>query len=336
MAHDNVDSLIDELNDYALDALDLASGSDLSSLVDNLEQLANDAAGFGGKIAQICPARIRAQKDALNNALVQVQNVCTGVAKSLDELAEVLENMPHKDLRGINGNTSRVRAKLNTQLNANQDSNGVDIQQPVMAPGADGNNDGPKSAMVQQNESKNSVWGSLVGQFRMSESKKTGFDWNSISENVDGLGIDVSETTQAPKQTLFESIISSGLPKSAGDLNSKPDPRDNYNYNSEFASVLPGEVPYQESAPIQSNTNSESIRMTESVVAQSPVNKKAYMETIQVGASTGLFDDNITETDMSSLKEAMASFKNNDDFNFEDVVLDESTDEELLSSHIVD
>ena len=326
MAHDNVDSLIDELSDYALDALDMASGSDLSNLVDNLEQLANDAAGFGGKVAQICPAKIREQKDKLAQALAQIQNICTGVAKELDGLADVLENMPHKELRGLTGNVNRVKAKLSSQLGG-VDANGVAPQAPVMTPGTP--DAGPKSAMVQQNES--TVWGSLKGQFRMSESVKTGFDWNSVREDVDGLGIDVSATTEAPKQSLFESIISSGLPKSAGDLNSKPDPRDSYNYNSEYASILPGEIPIQESAPVQVTPQTE--RITETAI---PTNKKSYVENIEAGAHTGLFDTEIPKTSMESLKEAMASFKDRDDFDFKDVVLDESDDEAELASHIVD
>lgn len=321
MARENVDSLIDELDDFVADISSIATDNKAVTFIIGLEQLANDSASFGGKIAQICPAKIREQKEALENALKQFADTCKLISGNLNSLKEVLENMPLKELRGVNIGSASAKAQLEKSIGI--DNNGVGAQAPVMAPDAPANvapSTGPKSAML-QNES--TVWSNLKGHFRFTEGLKTGFDWNTISSNVDQLGIDVSATTEAPKQTLFESIVSSGLPKSAGDLNSKPDPRDNYDYNSEFADVLPGEVPhYAESqAPIVQETSVQ--HMTESLEEPNSSPKKEDLNE----QAHSLFENVDNVSSMSSLSETIKSFGNSKDFDFENLDLElENTD----------
>lgn len=334
MARENVDSLIDELDDFAADISSIANDNKAVTFIIGLEQLANDSASFGGKIAQICPAKIREQKAALENALKQFAESCKGVANNLTGLKEMLENMPLKELRGTNLNSATAKAQVEKSIGI--DNNGVGAQTPVMAPDAPANvsaSTGPKSAMLQANES--SVWSNLKGQFRFTESLKSGFDWGSISENVDALNIDVSATTEGPKQTLFESIISSGLPKSAGDLNSKPDPRDSYDYNSEYADVLPGEVPHfaEAQAPVVQESTVQ--HMTESVAE--PVSSKP--EDINTQAHS-LFENSESVSSMASLSETIKAFGNSKDFDFENLDLElENTDrisDMSLEGHLVE
>ena len=331
MARENVDSLIDELDDFVADISGIANDNKAVTFIIGLEQLANDSASFGGKIAQICPAKIREQKEALENALKQFSDTCKLISGNLNGLKEVLENMPLKELRGVNISSASAKAQLEKSIGI--DNNGVGAQAPVMAPGAPANmapSTGPKSAML-QNES--TVWSNLKGNFRFTESLKTGFDWNAISSNVDQLGIDVSATTEAPKQTLFESIISSGLPKSAGDLNSKPDPRDSYDYNSEYADVLPGEVPhYAESQePIVQETSVQ--HMTESFEEQNDSYKKEDLNT----QAHSLFENAGGVSSMASLSETIKSFGNSKDFDFENLELElESADDISLEGHLVE
>lgn len=331
MARENVDSLIDELDDFVADISGIANDNKAVTFIIGLEQLANDSASFGGKIAQICPAKIREQKEALENALKQFADTCKLISGNLNGLKEVLENMPLKELRGVNISSASAKAQLEKSIGI--DNNGVGAQSPVMAPGTPANmapSTGPKSAML-QNES--TVWSNLKGNFRFTESLKTGFDWNAISSNVDQLGIDVSATTEAPKQTLFESIISSGLPKSAGDLNSKPDPRDSYDYNSEYADVLPGEVPhYAESQePIVQETSVQ--HMTESLEEPNDSYKKEDLNT----QAHSLFENVDNVSSMASLSETIKSFGNNKDFDFENLELElESADDINLEGHLVE
>lgn len=331
MARENVDSLIDELDDFVADISDIANDNKAVTFIIGLEQLANDSASFGGKIAQICPAKIREQKEALENALKQFADTCKLISGNLNGLKEVLENMPLKELRGVNISSASAKAQLEKSIGI--DNNGVGAQAPVMAPGAPANmapSTGPKSAML-QNES--TVWSNLKGNFRFTESLKTGFDWNAISSNVDQLGIDVSATTEAPKQTLFESIISSGLPKSAGDLNSKPDPRDSYDYNSEYADVLPGEAPhYAESQePIVQETSVQ--HMTESFEEPNDSYKKEDLNT----QAHSLFENAGGVSSMASLSETIKSFGNSKDFDFENLELElESADDINLEGHLVE
>lgn len=331
MARENVDSLIDELDDFVADISGIANDNKAVTFIIGLEQLANDSASFGGKIAQICPAKIREQKEALENALKQFADTCKLISGNLNGLKEVLENMPLKELRGVNISSASAKAQLEKSIGI--DNNGVGAQAPVMAPGAPANmapSSGPKSAML-QNES--TVWSNLKGNFRFTESLKTGFDWNAISSNVDQLGIDVSATTEAPKQTLFESIISSGLPKSAGDLNSKPDPRDSYDYNSEYADVLPGEVPhYAESQePIVQETSVQ--HMTESLEEPNDSYKKEDLNT----QAHSLFENVGGVSSMASLSETIKSFGNSKDFDFENLELElESADDINLEGHLVE
>lgn len=331
MARENVDSLIDELDDFVADISGIANDNKAVTFIIGLEQLANDSASFGGKIAQICPAKIREQKEALENALKQFADTCKLISGNLNGLKEVLENMPLKELRGVNISSASAKAQLEKSIGI--DNNGVGAQAPVMAPGAPANmapSTGPKSAML-QNES--TVWSNLKGNFRFTESLKTGFDWNAISSNVDQLGIDVSATTEAPKQTLFESIISSGLPKSAGDLNSKPDPRDSYDYNSEYADVLPGEAPhYAESQePIVQETSVQ--HMTESLEEPNDSYKKEDLNT----QAHSLFENVGGVSSMASLSETIKSFGNSKDFDFENLDLElESADDISLEGHLVE
>lgn len=331
MARENVDSLIDELDDFVADISGIANDNKAVTFIIGLEQLANDSASFGGKIAQICPAKIREQKEALENALKQFADTCKLISGNLNGLKEVLENMPLKELRGVNISSASAKAQLEKSIGI--DNNGVGAQAPVMAPGAPANmapSTGPKSAML-QNES--TVWSNLKGNFRFTESLKTGFDWNAISSNVDQLGIDVSATTEAPKQTLFESIISSGLPKSAGDLNSKPDPRDSYDYNSEYADVLPGEAPrYAESQePIVQETSVQ--HMTESLEEPNDSYKKEDLNT----QAHSLFENAGGVSSMASLSETIKSFGNSKDFDFENLELElESADDINLEGHLVE
>lgn len=331
MARENVDSLIDELDDFVADISGIANDNKAVTFIIGLEQLANDSASFGGKIAQICPAKIREQKEALENALKQFADTCKLISGNLNGLKEVLENMPLKELRGVNISSASAKAQLEKSIGI--DNNGVGAQAPVMAPGAPANmapSTGPKSAML-QNES--TVWSNLKGNFRFTESLKTGFDWNAISSNVDQLGIDVSATTEAPKQTLFESIISSGLPKSAGDLNSKPDPRDSYDYNSEYADVLPGEAPhYAESQePIVQETSVQ--HMTESLEEPNDSYKKEDLNT----QAHSLFENVGGVSSMASLSETIKSFGNSKDFDFENLELElESADDINLEGHLVE
>lgn len=331
MARENVDSLIDELDDFVADISGIANDNKAVTFIIGLEQLANDSASFGGKIAQICPAKIREQKEALENALKQFADTCKLISGNLNGLKEVLENMPLKELRGVNISSASAKAQLEKSIGI--DNNGVGAQAPVMAPGASANmapSTGPKSAML-QNES--TVWSNLKGNFRFTESLKTGFDWNAISSNVDQLGIDVSATTEAPKQTLFESIISSGLPKSAGDLNSKPDPRDSYDYNSEYADVLPGEAPhYAESQePIVQETSVQ--HMTESLEEPNDSYKKEDLNT----QAHSLFENVGGVSSMASLSETIKSFGNSKDFDFENLELElESADDINLEGHLVE
>lgn len=331
MARENVDSLIDELDDFVADISGIANDNKAVTFIIGLEQLANDSASFGGKIAQICPAKIREQKEALENALKQFADTCKLISGNLNGLKEVLENMPLKELRGVNISSASAKAQLEKSIGI--DNNGVGAQAPVMAPGAPANmapSTGPKSAML-QNES--TVWSNLKGNFRFTESLKTGFDWNAISSNVDQLGIDVSATTEAPKQTLFESIISSGLPKSAGDLNSKPDPRDSYDYNSEYADVLPGEAPrYAESQePIVQETSVQ--HMTESLEEPNDSCKKEDLNT----QAHSLFENVDNVSSMASLSETIKSFGNSKDFDFENLELElESADDINLEGHLVE
>lgn len=331
MARENVDSLIDELDDFVADISGIANDNKAVTFIIGLEQLANDSASFGGKIAQICPAKIREQKEALENALKQFADTCKLISGNLNGLKEVLENMPLKELRGVNISSASAKAQLEKSIGI--DNNGVGAQAPVMAPGAPANmapSSGPKSAML-QNES--TVWSNLKGNFRFTESLKTGFDWNAISSNVDQLGIDVSATTEAPKQTLFESIISSGLPKSAGDLNSKPDPRDSYDYNSEYADVLPGEAPhYAESQePIVQETSVQ--HMTESLEEPNDSYKKEDLNT----QAHSLFENVGGVSSMASLSETIKSFGNSKDFDFENLDLElESADDISLEGHLVE
>lgn len=331
MARENVDSLIDELDDFVADISGIANDNKAVTFIIGLEQLANDSASFGGKIAQICPAKIREQKEALENALKQFADTCKLISGNLNGLKEVLENMPLKELRGVNISSASAKAQLEKSIGI--DNNGVGAQAPVMAPGTPVNmapSAGPKSAML-QNES--TVWSNLKGSFRFTESLKTGFDWNAISSNVDQLGIDVSATTEAPKQTLFESIISSGLPKSAGDLNSKPDPRDSYDYNSEYADVLPGEAPrYAESQePIVQETSVQ--HMTESLEEPNDSYKKEDLNT----QAHSLFENAGGVSSMASLSETIKSFGNSKDFDFENLELElESADDISLEGHLVE
>ena len=331
MARENVDSLIDELDDFVADISGIANDNKAVTFIIGLEQLANDSASFGGKIAQICPAKIREQKEALENALKQFADTCKLISGNLNGLKEVLENMPLKELRGVNISSASAKAQLEKSIGI--DNNGVGAQAPVMTPGASANvapSTGPKSAML-QNES--TVWSNLKGKFRFTESLKTGFDWSAISSNVDQLGIDVSATTEAPKQTLFESIISSGLPKSAGDLNSKPDPRDSYDYNSEYADVLPGEAPhYAESQePIVQETSVQ--HMTESLEEPNDSYKKEDLNT----QAHSLFENVGGVSSMASLSETIKSFGNSKDFDFENLDLElESADDISLEGHLVE
>ena len=331
MARENVDSLIDELDDFVADISGIANDNKAVTFIIGLEQLANDSASFGGKIAQICPAKIREQKEALENALKQFADTCKLISGNLNGLKEVLENMPLKELRGVNISSASAKAQLEKSIGI--DNNGVGAQAPVMAPGTPANmapSTGPKSAIL-QNES--TVWSNLKGSFRFTESLKTGFDWNAISSNVDQLGIDVSATTEAPKQTLFESIISSGLPKSAGDLNSKPDPRDSYDYNSEYADVLPGEAPhYAESQePIVQETSVQ--HMTESLEEPNDSYKKEDLNT----QAHSLFENAGGVSSMASLSETIKSFGNSKDFDFENLELElESADDINLEGHLVE
>ena len=331
MARENVDSLIDELDDFVADISGIANDNKAVTFIIGLEQLANDSASFGGKIAQICPAKIREQKEALENALKQFADTCKLISGNLNGLKEVLENMPLKELRGVNISSASAKAQLEKSIGI--DNNGVGAQAPVMAPGTPANmapSAGPKSAML-QNES--AVWSNLKGSFRFTEILKTGFDWNAISSNVDQLGIDVSATTEAPKQTLFESIISSGLPKSAGDLNSKPDPRDSYDYNSEYADVLPGEAPhYAESQePIVQETSVQ--HMTESLEEPNGSYKKEDLIT----QAHSLFENAGGVSSMASLSETIKSFGNSKDFDFENLELElESADDINLEGHLVE
>lgn len=325
MARENVDGLIDDLYKYADDISKIPQGNKLTTYIIGLEQLANDSITFGGKIAQICPAKIREQKELLESTLQQVTNACKTVKANLDGLSEMLENMPLKDLRGTTINPEKAKAQLETSMGI--DGNGVGAQEPVRSNIQTGEvNDGPKSAMLQQQES--SIWDSLKGHFRFSEGLKTGFDWNRISENVDSLGIDVSATTEAPKMGLFESIMSNGgIPKSAGDLNSKPDPRDAYDYNSEYADVLPGEIPHfaESNEPVVEEPTVMQ-RMTESVELPSkPQNMEDQGKEIFATGSAG----------GQSLKEALASFKGDRDFDFDDIEM--SLDDGMsLEGHIID
>lgn len=331
MARENVDSLIDELDDFVADISGIANDNKAVTFIIGLEQLANDSASFGGKIAQICPAKIREQKEALENALKQFADTCKLISGNLNGLKEVLENMPLKELRGVNISSASAKAQLEKSIGI--DNNGVGAQAPVMAHGAPANmapSTGPKSAML-QNES--TVWSNLKGNFRFTESLKTGFDWNAISSNVDQLGIDVSATTEAPKQTLFESIISSGLPKSAGDLNSKPDPRDSYDYNSEYADVLPGEAPHYAESQEPTVQETSVQHMTESLEEPNGSYKKEDLNT----QAHSLFENVDNVSSMASLSETIKSFGNNKDFDFENLELElESADDINLEGHLVE
>ena len=336
MARENVDSLIDELDDFVADISSIANDNKAVTFIIGLEQLANDSASFGGKIAQICPAKIREQKESLENALKQFADACKAVSGNLNGLKEMLENMPLKELRGANISSASAKAQLEKSIGI--DNNGVGAQAPVMAPDAPANiapASGPKSAML-QNES--SVWSNLKGHFRFTEGLKTGFDWNAISGNVDALNIDVSATTEAPKETLFESIISSGLPKGAGDINSKPDPRDAYNYNNAYADVLPGEIPHyaESNEPVVEQEESSTYRMTESV--EEPVeNSKPQRMEEQVHELFQHVDVEAERAASQSLKEAMNSFKENKDFDFGDIEMEiEDGNKISLEGHFVD
>lgn len=335
MARENVDSLIDELDDFVADISSIANDNKAVTFIIGLEQLANDSASFGGKIAQICPSRIREQKESLENALKQFADACKIISGNLNSLKEMLENMPLKELRGANISSASAKAQLEKSIGI--DNNGVIAQAPVMVPNAPVDrvpDTGPKSAML-QNES--TIWSSLKGHFKFTEGLKTGFDWNAISGNIDKLGIDVSATTEAPKETLFESIISSGLPKNAGDLNSKPDPRDAYDYNNAYADVLPGEVPhYAESNEPIVEQETSTYRMTESV--EEPVESSKPQRIDEQGHELFKHVDVEAEKLASqSLKDAMASFKENKDFDFSNIEMEiEDGDNISLEGHFVD
>lgn len=337
MARENVDSLIDELDDYVADISSIASDNKAVTFIIGLEQLANDSASFGGKIAQICPAKIREQKETLENALKQFADACKAVSNNLNGLKEMLENMPLKELRGANISSASAKAQLEKSIGI--DNNGVSAQAPVMAPNAPVNaapSTGPKSAML-QNEST-SIWSSLKGHFKFTEGMKTGFDWNAISGNVDQLGIDVSATTDAPRQTLFESIVSSGLPKGAGDINSKPDPRDAFSYNDAYADYLPGEVPHFEEShePTIEQDEPQAYRMTESV--EESVSSKPQRMDEQVHELFKHVDLEAERAASKSLKEVMSSFKDNKDFDFNEIEMNIEDGKRIndIESHFVD
>lgn len=335
MARENVDSLIDELDDFVADISSIANDNKAVTFIIGLEQLANDSASFGGKIAQICPSRIREQKESLENALKQFADACKIISGNLNSLKEMLENMPLKELRGANISSASAKAQLEKSIGI--DNNGVIPQAPVMVPNAPVDTvptTGPKSAML-QNES--TIWSSLKGHFKFTEGLKTGFDWNTISGNIDKLGIDVSATTEAPKETLFESIISSGLPKNAGDLNSKPDPRDAYDYNNAYADVLPGEIPhYAESNEPVVEQEVSTYRMTESVEEPIESSKPQRMDE-QVHELFKHVDVEAEKLASQSLRDAMASFKENKDFDFSNIEMEiEDGNNISLDGHFVD
>lgn len=335
MARENVDSLIDELDDFVADISSIANDNKAVTFIIGLEQLANDSASFGGKIAQICPSRIREQKESLENALKQFADACKIISGNLNSLKEMLENMPLKELRGANISSASAKAQLEKSIGI--DNNGVSSQAPVMVPNAPVDTvptTGPKSAML-QNES--TIWSNLKGHFKFTEGLKTGFDWNAISGNIEKLGIDVSATTEAPKETLFESIISSGLPKNAGDLNSKPDPRDAYDYNNAYADVLPGEIPhYAESNEPIVEQETSTYRMTESVEEPVESSKPQRMDE-QVHELFQHVDVEAERLASQSLKDAMASFKENKDFDFSNIEMEiEDGNSINLEGHFVD
>lgn len=322
MARENVDSLIDELYDFSTDISSIPQDNKLSTFIIGLEQLANDASAFGGKIAQICPAKIRQQKDLLENLLRQLSTACKNASDGLTSLAEMLENMPLKELRGVLSNPAKAKAQLETSVGIDQ--NGVAAQTPVITPGGNTSapdSSGPKSEML-KNES--TVWNNLKGQFKFTEGQKTGFDWSSISNNVEQLGIDVSDTIATPQMTLFESIMSNGnIPKSAGDLNSKPDTRDNYDYNEAYSDVLPGETS----------------RITESInpsVTQ-PI-KESKPKSINEEAHELFENVSPNESESIELTEALSSFKNKA-FDFSDIEENmewEYNDQISIEDHIID
>lgn len=328
MAKDNVDSLIYELYDYKEDIKKIPDDNKLITFIIGLEQLANDASAFGGKIAQICPAKIREQKSILENALKQLNDACSNVSNGLNGLVEVLENMPLKDLRGVMTNPTKAKAEIESSIGI--DTNGVSAQSPVIAPNAataSGEVSGPKSAMLQQ-QNESSVWSSLKKGFKFTESVKTGFDWNSISQNVDQLGIDVSATTEAPKMGLFESIISNGgIPKSAGDLNSKPDPRDAYDYNSEYADVLPGELPHyaESSGVIESEPSIQKLQESKKPASIDEQGHELFEHV----------DTNAETVCTTSLKEALSSF-NGKEFDFNDIDLPIESMGDSLEGHFIE
>lgn len=335
MARDNVDSLITDLSDYALDAIDLTNDSDLTDLIDNLEVLANDTAGFGGKIAQICPSKIRAQKDALSQVLNQLKTVSTNVAKELDDLADMLDNMPLKDLRGISGNISKTRARINNQLNTLKDTNNVDVQTPVMS-NSQTTLTGPQSAIL-QNESV--LWRGLKNQFKLNEAKRNGFSWDSISNNVNDLNIDVSDLTPTRRPVNFlESIMANGnIPKEAGDLNSSPNSNDDYDIIAN--DLMSDRLTEQYSNEDNENLETKAFKTLKENQIVDESKRKLNMENIS-DASHDLFkkDVNINMDMMKSLKETLASFKNSSDFDLDNVnMTEEETNDNLsLEGHIID
>lgn len=341
MARDNVDSLIDGLCDSATDITEFLNKGDLSDIIDDLEQLANDSASFGGKITQICPAKIREQKDLLTNVLNQLQNACHQVADNLMALEDMLENMPHKELRGLSGNVTKARAKVRTALNTVDNFDGVPNQASIM-PNTTPNTNQPLSAIAQQNES--TAWGMVKKNMRFTEAENSGLIWNHIKENVSSLDIDLGDIApEEKKQTLFEAICNSGLPKSAGDLNSAPNPHDIM--TEDYSNVLPGNGNGMHVEKLNESTNvfdqfkddTDSNGPVQEPVSkwQENQDKKMYQENLEE-ASHSLFEQDVPSQAMTSLTEALSTFKGSDDFDLSNLELIDRDADLDMSTHFAE
>lgn len=245
MAQD-INRILDSLSDYATDALDVANDKDLATLIDKLDDLADQSAVFGGEIARVLPTRIRTQVEALKNLFAQVQSVAKSANAELNNLVDFVDTIPVGQLRkkGLSLTSANVApdAQSNTPV----------APIPSVDPEA-----APKSEMLKQEES---LWGQLKSNFRESSRPTNGFNFSKIRESVDGLNIDfgIIDPNAEKNLSLFESI-QANLPKGAGDLNSKPDPRD-AEYE-EYAEAMQDVLP---------NSDPELTQMSEAMYTSSP------------------------------------------------------------------
>lgn len=273
MAQD-INRILDSLSDYATDALDVSNNKELATLIDKLDDLADQSAVFGGEISRVLPTRIRAQVEALKSLFTQVQSVAKSANAELNNLVDFVDTIPVGQLR--KKGLSLTTAPTN------------DVQAPVQSTHIPSVNldAGPKSEMLKQEES---LWGQLKSNFRESARPSSGFNFNKIRENVDGLNIDfgIIDPNAEKELSLFESIQAS-LPKGAGDISSKPDPRDLEceQFEEDVQSYLP-------------NTDSELTQMSEAMYTSAP--------SIAAPIQTYNFADNAAAN-----------------INFDDLVLDES------------